>query len=199
DGLSIELNGAAIYEGKLPAGVERQFGLFHYREKTGVRVRNAVLRGSWGKELPAIEFTVKGAAPAEANARRSQIGEAYYATESGMIADRARKLPPAERATALAQWVLPSETRPLIQLAGVIKPLDVLGSVDRAHQPAGQRVMLGGRLEAPCLDLIAAAKEAGQLDALADRIDNLAVPPGDAAFQRSKLALMAAARATQGR
>src|SRR6185437_29359 len=52
DGLSLELNGAAIYAGTLPAGVERQFGLFHYREKTGVRVRNAVLRGSWGKELP---------------------------------------------------------------------------------------------------------------------------------------------------
>jgi hypothetical protein len=39
----------------------------------------------------------------------------------------------------------------VFQLAGVMKPQDVLGVVDQRQQPDGQRVLLGGRFEAPCL------------------------------------------------
>ncbi|MBN9119886.1 MAG: DUF1583 domain-containing protein, partial [Planctomycetes bacterium] len=200
DGVKIELNGAVVYEGKLPAGLDRQFGLFHYRDKTAVRVRNVVLTGPWPKEVPApIDFATKPATAAEAKARRGQLGEKYYFTEAGDVVERARKLPPAERYKALAEWVLPNESRPSFQLAGVEKPLDVLGVVDRPEQPAGRRVVLGFRFEAPCLELIAAAKAAGALDELGERIAKAESPAADGLFQRSKTALLAAVRAAQGR
>ncbi len=212
DGVKIELNGAVVYEGPLPATLDRQFGLFHYRDKTAVRVRNVVLTGPWAKDAPAaIDFATKPATPADAKARRWQLGEKYYSTEAGAVAERAQKLPPAERYKVLADWVLPTDARPLFQLAGVDRPLDVLGVVDGpagstapAPQsglwPAGRRVLLGSRFDAPCLDLIAAAKASGALDELAERIVK-AEPSaaGDDLFRRSKTALLAAVRAAQGR
>jgi hypothetical protein len=59
--------------------------------------------------------------------------------------------------------------------------------------------MLGGRLDAPALDLVAAAREAGALDDLADRLAKAAGLSGDDLFARSRLALVAATRAAQGR
>ncbi len=200
DGVKVELNGAVVYEGKLPDDLERLFGLFHYRDKTAVRVRNVVLTGPWAKEAPtAIDFATKPASPAEAKARRWQLGEKYYFTEAGDVSEKARKLTPTERYKALADWVLPNDSRPTFQLAGVDKPLDVLGVVDQKEQPDGRRVMLGSRLDAPCLDLIAAAKAAGKLDELAERIAKAETPASDDLFRRSKTALLAAVRAAQGR
>ncbi len=59
--------------------------------------------------------------------------------------------------------------------------------------------MLGSRLDAPCLELIAAAKEAGKLDELAERVATAETPASDDLFRRSKIALLAAIRAAQGR
>ena len=59
--------------------------------------------------------------------------------------------------------------------------------------------MLGGRFEAPCLELVAAAKEAGALDELADRIAKAGRAAADDLFRRSQAALLAVVRAAQGR
>ena len=83
---------------------------------------------------------------------------------------RAAKLPAEKRYKLLADWVLPAELRPVFQIAGIIEPRDVLGVVDRKQQPEGRRVLLGGRLVAPCLEMVAAAKECGKLDELCERI-----------------------------
>jgi hypothetical protein len=99
----------------------------------------------------------------------------------------------------LADWVLPTESRPTFQLAGRVRPLDVLGVVDQKAQPEGRRVLLGGRLEAPCLELVAAAREAGALEELAERVAWAEPPGADERFGRSKATLLAAVRATQGR
>jgi Protein of unknown function (DUF1583)/Protein of unknown function (DUF1581) len=202
----IDLNGTTVYEAKLGAEVERLFGLFHYRDRTAVRVRNAVLTGSWPKALPPAEemaLTAKPANAAEARARRWQLGERYYFTEAGDVVARANGLPPADRYKALAAWVLPTDARPAFQLAGVTRPLDVLGVVNRAAQPEGRRVMLGSRFEAPCLEMVAAAREAGALDDLGERLANLRDEPGgshaDDLFRRSRTALLAVVRAAQGR
>src|SRR5207244_2438207 len=112
---------------------------------------------------------------------------------------RARNLVPAERSKALADWVLPNEARPSFQFAGAVKPLDVLGVVDRPPQPTGRRVLRGGRFEAPCLELVAAAKEAGTLDALAERVAGATPAGADESFVRSKAAVLAVVRAAQGR
>jgi hypothetical protein len=201
-GVSVALNGTTVYESDLDSSIERLFGLFHYRDRTAVRVRNVVLTGPWPKALGSpdeLVLTTKPPSPAAARARRQQLGERYYATEAGDVVARAKPLPPAERYRALAAWVLPTEFRPAFQLAGVAKPLDVLGVVDREPQPPGRRVLLGNRFEAPCLELIAAAKDAGRLDELADRVAKAGPAPADELFRRSRLALLAVVRAAQGR
>ena len=52
--VSLELNGQQIYERKLESSNLRTFGLFQFLGRTGVRVRNAVMRGDWPKSLPAV-------------------------------------------------------------------------------------------------------------------------------------------------
>jgi tetratricopeptide (TPR) repeat protein len=202
DAVTLELNGATVHEEKLPAGLERQFGLFHYRDRTAVQVRSVALSGPWPRTVGAaneVGFQTKPPTPEASRTRRWQLGERYYFTEAGDVVARARKLPPAERYKLLADWVLPTESRPTFQLAGTVKPLDVLGLVDKKEQPEGRRVALGGRLEAPCLELVAAAKEAGKLDELFDRVSRAESPAADERFPRSKQAMLAAVRAAQGR
>jgi tetratricopeptide (TPR) repeat protein len=202
DTLKIELNGTPVYERKLEADVERMFGVFHYRDKYAARVRNVVLTGPWPKKLESTEeaaFVARANSPAEAKARRWQINERYFATEAGDVVEKARKLPPAERYQALAAWVLPNDGRPAFQMAGRPTAQYVLGVVDRKEQPDGRRVMLGNRLDAPALELVAAAKEAGKLDELIDRVRAADTPAADNLFRRSKAALLAVALAAQGR
>jgi tetratricopeptide (TPR) repeat protein len=202
DEVTLELNGANICALKLPVGLDREFGLFHYRERTAVRVRHAVLSGPWPRAVGSPEemgFQTKPPSPEAARARRWQLGERYYFTEAGDVVARARQLPAAQRYELLARWVLPVETRPTFQLAGRLQPLDVLGVVDQQAQPGGRRVLQGGRLEAPCLELVAAAREAGKLDELADRVARAELPAADERFGRSRAALLAAVRAAQGR
>ena len=129
--------------------------------------------------------------PAEAKARRWQLGERYYFMEAGDVVERTRSLPPAERYKALAAWVLPTESRPTFQLAGVDKALDVLGIVDQGKQPDGKRVLFGSRFDAPCLEMVAAAKAAGLLDDLAERIVKAETSAADDQFRRSKAAIPA--------
>jgi tetratricopeptide (TPR) repeat protein len=203
NGVAIEVNGTPVCETRLPDDGEHQFGLFHYRDRTAVRVRNVVLTGPWPKTIGTAEeigFTTKAPGPAAARARRRQIGERYYATDAEVVTARARSLSPGERYRLLADWVLPGESRSLFQLAGTLKPLDVLGLVNGKEQPPGRCVTQGGRLETPALELISAARAAGKLDELAERIAR-AEPAGsaDELFARSKTALLCAVRAAQGR
>jgi tetratricopeptide (TPR) repeat protein len=198
--VKIDLNGAAICEMPLPADAPRTFGLFHDRGRTAARVRNVVLTGSWSKEANSlVNFATAPKSGAEAVVRRSQLGEKFYATEIRDLISSTRKLPPAERYSKLAAWVLPSEKRPIFVLEGIDSPRDALGVVDQKDQPKGQRVMLGGRFEAPCLELIEAARAANTLDELAERIARADSPVADDLFRRSRAALLAAARAAQGR
>jgi tetratricopeptide (TPR) repeat protein len=192
DRVKVEVNGEVVYDGALPAGAGRKFGLFHYRDRTAARVRNVVLTGDWAKavEPAAVAFAAPSATPTEARARRKLIGEGVFAAEAGGVLDRAKKLPPAERVEALAAWVLPTDARPALQLAGVVRTGDA---------PPGVRTLPAARFEAPVLEMIAAAKEAGALDALAGRIAKLDPPGADAAFQRGKAALLAVVRAAGGR
>ncbi len=50
----IDLNGTQVYEGNIPAGNDRTFGLFHYADQTAVRVRNMNWTGHWPQVLPPI-------------------------------------------------------------------------------------------------------------------------------------------------
>ncbi|MBX9584321.1 MAG: DUF1583 domain-containing protein, partial [Gemmataceae bacterium] len=196
DAVKVEVNGAVVYEGPIPAGVERTFGFYHDRAKTAARVRNAVLTGPWPKsvEPAAVAFATTPESPAAARARRWQLGERYYFTEAADVVARSKGLPPAERYDALAGWVLPTPARPAFQLAGAFTPQDGLG----ADKPAaGRRVFRGGRLDIPAVELVAAAEAAGKLDDLADRL--VKAPPGDPLAEAGRQALLAVVRAAQGK
>ena len=54
DLVRIILNGTQVYEGNIPAGNDRTFGLFHYADQTAVRVRNMNWTGHWPQVLPPI-------------------------------------------------------------------------------------------------------------------------------------------------
>lgn len=211
DGVSLSLNGAVVYEAKLPPDLERMFGLFHYRDRTAVRVRNVVLTGTWPRSLgglDAVAIAVKPATPAEAKARRTLIGERYFATEAGERVARARQLPARERYQALADWVLPTHSRPVFQVAGVLRPQDDIqvgneksltpqsGEISAA---AGRRLLLAGKQEVPCLEMIEAAREAGMLDELRQRVASAASPAEDEAFRQARTSLLAIVQAAQGR
>lgn len=52
--VSLTLNGELILQRELESSNSRHFGLFHYAEKTAVRVRKVMMRGDWPRELPSI-------------------------------------------------------------------------------------------------------------------------------------------------
>lgn len=56
DTVTLHLNGVEVYQRPLESNNQRTFGLFHYTDDAGVRVRNVVYRGDWPKALPPAEL-----------------------------------------------------------------------------------------------------------------------------------------------
>ncbi|MFT5327112.1 MAG: hypothetical protein ACI8P0_005000 [Planctomycetaceae bacterium] len=54
DTVSLFLNDVHIYERRLEAGNQRNFGVFHYADRSQAVFRNVVWRGDWPKELPTV-------------------------------------------------------------------------------------------------------------------------------------------------
>lgn len=199
-GAKLEINGAVVFDGPLDADTDWRFGFFHFRDQTAVRVRNVVLAGDWPKTiaLDDVAFVTKAPSVEIARTRRKEIGDKYYSGNPGEILKATAKLPPTERYAALAAAVLPGPTQPSFEMSGVVLPQDVLGIVDRAEQPAGRRVFLGSKFEAPCLALADVAKQLNKLDELARRVQEATGPDVDAAFRRDQKAMLTIVRAAQG-
>ena len=197
--LTIELNGQAVYERKLDANEERLFSLFHYQDRSAVRVRNVVLEGNWPKSLPGLEAVsiATKATSAESRARRSLIGEAVFAKSAGILLAKVRGQPAAERYRQLADWVLPTASRSVFQLAGNFVP----AHNRTASEAAGRvrRLPEGNELQSPALELVKAARESGKLDDLADRIAKVELPQGPEFDEGCRKALLAAVRIAQAR
>ncbi|WP_422931706.1 DUF1583 domain-containing protein [Singulisphaera sp. PoT] len=71
DRMTIELNGALVYELPLAPGQSRRFGLYHDKARTSARARHIVLAGPWGDSLAAevagkLEAPRQGVAPPDA-------------------------------------------------------------------------------------------------------------------------------------
>jgi hypothetical protein len=198
DTLTLELNGQVVYERKLGTEDERTFSLFHYQDKSAVRVRNVVLEGNWPKHLSGLDaVTIESkASPAERRARRSLIGESIFAKSAGLLLARVRDLPATERYQQLADWVLPNASHGVFQLAGEFVP-----AADSAGAAAakGPRLVPGNQLESPVLELVKAARETGKLDDLAERVAKAELPPGRDLDERSRQAILAMIRIAQDR
>src|SRR5262249_25816674 len=125
---------------------------------------------------------------------RLLIGEPFFSRNASPVLTRTRTLPPAERYAKLAAWVMPGPDRTTFQLAGAFTPTDPPPPVAKVP-PARKRVMTGGELEAPALELVAVAKELNKLDELAAKVE-----AADAnADARGRLALLVLVRSAQRR
>ena len=52
DVVKLALNGVEIYERPIESTNQRQFGLFHFTDRTEARVRSMTYAGAWPKKLP---------------------------------------------------------------------------------------------------------------------------------------------------
>jgi tetratricopeptide (TPR) repeat protein len=196
---SFAINGTVVYEHPLEPSDARTFGLTHDKSKTGAKVRNVVLRGNWPETIdPAIlnDLLTRSpglpTTPAAAAVRRATIGEGNFSKNAQAVLNAAQGLRPGERYERLAAWVMPTGGRTTFQLAGGFTSTDPAPPY-ASSQPKTRRQIVGGDLEAPALELVKAAKAAGQLDSLAAQIESTSADP------RGRLALLALVRSAQGR
>ncbi|HTK78773.1 MAG TPA: DUF1583 domain-containing protein, partial [Gemmataceae bacterium] len=124
--VTLELNGAVVYEQPLSGDDDRSFGLYHDKGKSSARVRNVVLTGDWPKTVPAevmADMLVRGpTASMDGATRRALVGESYFMQSARPTLLAARQLPPAERYAKLAAFVLPGPERNVFQLAADFSP-----------------------------------------------------------------------------
>lgn len=197
----LELNGQLVYEAELEPTNNRQFGLFHYKNQTAVKVRNALLTGNWPEQLSPEMLSNPIApddtplTPADRHARHAIIGENLYLLGVRDVLQKAQILPDAERYAFLKDWVLPTEDHPTYRLIGDFTPVDqpsLTKQPKAALDPAGlpePTSHTGGELRAPAFELIAAAKATNQLSELKRLIESL--PNQRPEDKRCKLALLA--------
>lgn len=213
--VSISLNGSVVCERPLEPDNSRQFGLYHDKNATSVKVRNVVLTGDWPMSLsPDIiaGLTAPDGRRTEAEQRMLShaIEEKYRATDLDRLLLHARSLPLPARYEFLKEWVLPNEKHGTLRIYGDTAPADPLAvtpmliapvtlsasktnppkSNDRAddvRKPAA-RSRSGGELIAPALDLVTVARELDKLDELAELVRK--VPEAPAQVKRSRHAML---------
>jgi tetratricopeptide (TPR) repeat protein len=203
DTLSLELNGVEVYQRKLEPTNDRRFSLFHYSDRTAVKVRKAVLKGDWPQALTAEQLkdlVAPAAGGADARAQAALVGERFLSMNAGTVLEKARTLPPAQRYAYLLGWVLPKDGEVGVRLAADFTPFDPAPPVTDRKVDLSRlkpRSHVGGTLEAPALELVATAKGLQKLDELAQAVQK--TPAETDAAKRGQAALLAVIRAAQGR
>lgn len=207
DALQLSLNGKPVFERPLEPSNNRQFGFYHDKHATSVRVRNVVLKGNWPKSLTS-ETTGELAMAGHKHSlsERKQLAhlfdDKYELANMDQVLLSTRKLPPTERYQALKTWILPNDDHPNLRVYADYAPSDPL-AVTRIHIPpvsltdapadnsksVKQRKRSGGEMIAPVLDLVFIAKQIGKLEELAGTVR--ALNETSPFVKRSKLALLA--------
>jgi hypothetical protein len=189
----IELNGVEVYRRELEPANDRLFGLFHWKDRSAVQVRNVVLTGNWPESLKSEQLADLTALkePGDAVERRTRVAlmtEPFFYHDAIDVVRQGRALPPAERYRFLADWVTPTEDHATFRLYGYFTPYEAARTADPD----------GGRVEAPAIDLVNAAKELGKLDELAAHVEKTTTFR-DELDKRGHLMLLAMVRMAQGR
>ncbi|HEY4260839.1 MAG TPA: DUF1583 domain-containing protein, partial [Schlesneria sp.] len=206
DIVTVRVNGSTVCERPLEVENSRQFGFYHDKYATAVKVRNVSLTGNWPKTLTKATLSDLLAPAHDRNdVDRSMFGrvieEKFRATDLDGILLQTRSMPPAERYQALKKWVLPNVDHEAFRLYADNAPADPLPVTPIVLSPVGQssskpaakgtgrttRVRSGGELIGPALDLVAVAKELGKLDELRDLTRK--IPPASEQLRRSSLAM----------
>jgi hypothetical protein len=183
----------------------RQFGFYHDKSLCSSRIRNVVLTGNWPETLTAelqrnLLAPSKDRTDADRRLLSHVIEEKFRATDVDGVLRQARLLPLSERYEALKSWVLPNADHGTLRIYADTAPADplavtplVLAPVKISDAPAtevarpARRQRSGGELIAPALDLVAAARDLGKLDELADLVNQ--APESPEQVKRSKLAM----------
>ncbi|MEX2138330.1 MAG: DUF1583 domain-containing protein [Pirellulales bacterium] len=202
DTAMIKLNGTLVYQRTLEPENDRRFSLFHYRNESGVQVRNAVLTGDWPKELTAEQIAnplalwPEAATPEARGASTTLVGDELIGYDAYNVWKRARAMPAAERYEYLARWVLPDENHLSFRLRGDFTPIPApvlkdndAKAADAAAAGDQQNVPAGGEYIAPAIELARTARKLGRLEELANRL--AAASPITAHEVRGKLAMQA--------
>ena len=84
DTVVLELNGVEIFQHPVELSNQRQFGFFHYKDRSEVQVRNVVLRGDWPEKLSPEQMQNMAVADESGQSlqaqaiRRAIIGEEFF-------------------------------------------------------------------------------------------------------------------------
>lgn len=204
DKLSIELNGVQVYERPVEPSNNRQFGFFHYKDRTAVQVRKVLLSGNWPEALTPAQLAnplLKAEAKDDEANRRGKaalIGEPIFAQNGPVLLEQSRQMPAAERYPLLLDWVLPNEQHLAWRLYADFSPTDPAPPIAKPLPAAlakTARLQIGGEIEAPALDLVATAQELNKLEELLERAQKSSTT--SETDQRSKLALVALIQAAR--
>jgi tetratricopeptide (TPR) repeat protein len=205
--ITIQVNGSVVCERPLEDENSRQFGFYHDKHATAVKVRNVTLTGDWPKALTDATLANLLAPSLDRNDadRRTlshAIEEKFRATDLEGILLQTRSMPLADRYESLKDWVLPNVDHDAFRLYADNAPADPLpvspivlapakrSTSKKVQNSGGQttRVRSGGDLIGPALDLVAVAKELGKLDELRKLVQK--VPPSSEQIARSRLAML---------
>ena len=189
DTITLALNGVAIYERRLDQGDVPRFGLFHFRDRTAVRVRNVILRGEWPQSLTAAQLsnlTARQDGPGSIPERRTRhawISEAILRQNALHVLRSTRSLPVLQRYEALRAWVMPEDGLGGPRLDGAFPPCDPAPSAATSMPPVSESVTAA----VPAVELVAAAREAGRLNELETAFH--AATPAASEMRREQAAL----------
>ena len=196
DIVSVSLNETPIYERTLEPDNDRQFGFYHDKHATAVRVRNVVLTGDWPKSFtPEIATNLIAPVRQPTADERRQLSRAfddkYAAASIDQLLLSTSALPSAERYSELKRWVLPNDDHSTLRLYADFTPADYLSNTDltmREEDGSPRRQRFGGELMAPVLDLIAVAMELGNLNELEEQ--TLAIQASSPLIDRNRKAML---------
>ncbi len=115
------------------------------------------------------------------------IGDDLLAKNVMGVRASASRLSPDDRYEFLANWVLPNASRETFRLNGEFTPLssappvasyteEEVRRLESAEKSGRSRVLVGGSLLSPAIELVALAKSSGRLTDLRDRINAVSKP-----------------------
>ncbi len=201
----IVVNGVEVARRPLEPENSRQFGLFHFRDRSAAQIRNVVLTGNWPKTLPSDLMAREPSAktnPAESVVCHELVGEEVLSESASFVLKSARAMPDSKRYDYLREWVLPRDDKPDFRLAvsytptGAAPPVASVASNPRDNS-SDTRVSTGGALECPVMELVATAQRLGKLDELLLLVERN--PSSDERVVRERVALCALIHMAQDR
>ena len=210
DMLSITLNGTVVAQRLLESDNRRQFGFYHDKNATSVRVRNVTLKGDWPETvtpemLSDLLATTQPRTSQERQALRQSIEEKFHANGLDQFLLQTRSLPEEAQFERLKNWVVPNDDHASFRLYADFTPDSSLPAETQltariepdpiSQQATVRRQKLGGELFAPALDLVDLAKRLNRLDELSGLVSQAPAETPVAVRSQQALQILIAAAA----